>query len=174
MSSIIILIGKAQSGKTTISNYISSLYKYSQIAIADKLKDLTHLLLQVFDINISREDLDNENKEKYRKYLQQIGTDCCRRIFGEYFWIEQLKFEKDKKYIVSDVRFLSEYEYIKNKYKNVTVIKLSRNIQIELNTHISETEMEQIPYDYLIENNESLEVLYENVKSVVNKIIICE
>ena len=93
MSCFILVAGRTGAGKTTFAEAFTGLSvgyeegseddKFGVYAIADNLKFLTVNLFKVFkDENISIYDLDNNNtKEKYRNYLQQIGTECCRKCF---------------------------------------------------------------------------------------------
>ena len=134
MSCFILVAGRTGAGKTTFAEAFTGLSvgyeegseddKFGVYAIADNLKFLTVNLFKVFkDENISIYDLDNNNtKEKYRNYLQQIGTECCRKCFGDNFWCEMLDKEIEetinsgRSVVISDIRYQNEIDYFKKKY----------------------------------------------------------
>lgn len=160
MKSVLFITGYAGSGKSYVSDYISRKYGYKQFALGDKVKELTFKLLKLFEVPInSIDDLYNENKQKYRKYLQQIGTECCRGVLGNNIWcktlFQQIRYES--KIIITDLRFMNELEYFKKQYSykfntDIKVIKVENKNIIKMN-HQSENEIDSLKYDYLIRND---------------------
>lgn len=157
--SIILVTGKSGSGKSTLSKYIVDNYdSYIEVALADKLKQLTFKLLQLFDVKInSIDDLYNiETKNKYRKYLQNIGTECCRDVFGDDFWCDMLKLDLSKNIIISDIRYVNEMNYFMNKYSDHDIISIKvvkKNSSTTFNNHSSELDIDQLQTDFTIEND---------------------
>lgn len=157
--SIILVTGKSGSGKSTLSKYIVDNYdSYIEVALADKLKQLTFKLLQLFNVKIdSIDDLYNiETKNKYRKYLQNIGTECCRDIFGDDFWCDMLKLDLSKNIIISDIRYANEMNYFMNKYSDHDIISIKvvkKNSSTTFNNHSSELDIDQLQTDFTIEND---------------------
>ena len=157
--SIILVTGKSGSGKSTLSKYIVDNYdSYIEVALADKLKQLTFKLLQLFDVKInSIDDLYNVNtKNKYRKYLQNIGTECCRDVFGDDFWCDMLKLDLSKNIIISDIRYVNEINYFMNKYSDHDIISIKvvkKNSSTTFNNHSSELDTDQLQTDFTIEND---------------------
>lgn len=157
--SIILVTGKSGSGKSTLSKYIVDNYdSYIEVALADKLKQLTFKLLQLFNVKIdSIDDLYNVNtKNKYRKYLQNIGTECCRDVFGDDFWCDMLKLDLSKNIIISDIRYANEMNYFMNKYSDHDIISIKvvkKNSSITFNNHSSELDIDQLQTDFTIEND---------------------
>ena len=157
--SIILVTGKSGSGKSTLSKYIVDNYdSYIEVALADKLKQLTFKLLQLFDVKIdSIDDLYNVNtKNKYRKYLQNIGTECCRDVFGDDFWCDMLKLDLSKNIIISDIRYANEMNYFMNKYSDHDIISIKvvkKNSSTTFNNHSSELDIDQLQTDFTIEND---------------------
>lgn len=175
MKSLILICGNAGAGKTTITKMITEKYnKYVNIALGDKVKELTFKLLKIFNIPItSIDDLyDTEKKKQYRYYLQNIATEAIRETFGKDIWCN-LIYETVKNndfVIISDIRFMNEVEYFTEKFKkSVHVIKVVKN-DIEIMNHQSETEINTLPYDTLIENNGTLEQLQSKVINIVDSI----
>lgn len=157
--SIILVTGKSGSGKSTLSKYIVDNYdSYIEVALADKLKQLTFKLLQLFNVKIdSIDDLYNVNtKNKYRKYLQNIGTECCRDVFGDDFWCDMLKLDLSKNIIISDIRYVNEMNYFMNKYSDHDIISIKvvkKNSSTTFNNHSSELDTDQLQTDFTIEND---------------------
>ena len=157
--SIILVTGKSGSGKSTLSKYIVDNYdSYIEVALADKLKQLTFKLLQLFNVKIdSMDDLYNiETKNKYRKYLQNIGTECCRDVFGDDFWCDMLKLDLSKNIIISDIRYVNEMNYFMNKYSDHDIISIKvvkKNSSTTFNNHSSELDTDQLQTDFTIEND---------------------
>lgn len=169
MKSIILLTGLAGSGKSTIAEYIVKTYGYKEFTLAEKLKELTFKILQVFGIQIeSINDLYDVNKKSaYRHYIQQIGTECMRATFGNDFWCKQVdEMIKDEQFIIiSDVRFLNEEQYFKSRY-NVITVKIIRD-GIQTMNHQSEQEIDSIKYNYIVRNNGSIEALHKTVDTLM-------
>lgn len=125
-----------------------------------------------------------------RRLLQLLGTDCGRNIIHPNIWINSLmseyKFEGckndgnscdtpngncDSRYcfpnwIISDVRFPNELKAVKDR-KGIT-IRINRNKVVE-NEHESEIALDNATFDYIIENNGTIEELVEKVKQILIK-----
>lgn len=157
----------------TDSKVDESISTYRTIAFADKLKYVVALIFNIEDPELLwDEDFKNsENSLKltakdgyiytYREILQKFGTEAGRAVHRD-LWINSLfaGLDKDKNYIITDVRFINEAEAcLKNK---ATLIRITRNVN-QMN-HASETELDNYEsFDYIIENNGSLEDLINKV-----------
>ena len=179
---LILVSGKAGSGKTTFSDHIVSMNNnVISFALADKVKELTFKLLQIFRINIkSIEDLNNvKTKEKYRKYMQQIATEAMRTTFGQNFWCEQIfgkineVIKEGKNVIISDVRFINEQEYFKSKFDNVKCVMIKRKAVEKEPNHESEN-TSQLHYDFEINNDGTMEEFKTTINNVVSELIMNE
>lgn len=125
-----------------------------------------------------------------RILLQYIGTDLFRKLIHENVWVnatmidykfncrpiylEPQRFEPDliaieeSKWIITDVRFPNEADAIKQR-KGIN-IRLQRNSDIEqVNEHLSETALDLYQFDYVINNNGTIEELIEQVKQILIK-----
>ena len=175
--SIILVTGKSGSGKSTLSKYIVDNYdSYIEVALADKLKQLTFKLLQLFNVKIdSIDDLYNVNtKNKYRKYLQNIGTECCRDVFGDDFWCDMLKLDLSKNIIISDIRYANEMNYFMNKYSDHDIISIKvvkKNSSTTFNNHSSELDIDQLQTDFTIENDFS-DSFFKKIDDTLNDYLI--
>lgn len=183
MKTIILVAGKARSGKDYISNkIIEELNSNECIAVkaafADELKRNICTLL-----NISLDELNElknseepfcKNGTTVRQMLQRFGTDIVRK-FDELHWVKILaKFinETDYKYyFISDFRYPSEKEiskFIKDNYKIITVNIISNNIKIKSNDHSSETSLSDYKFDMVIDNTDYTKKDYLNILKYLN------
>ncbi|RTK92531.1 MAG: hypothetical protein EKK61_03795 [Rickettsiales bacterium] len=130
-----------------------------------------------------------------RKLLQEIGTDAMRDVIHPNIWINALfsdykpigdypiikedKYIKDEyiypNWIITDVRFPNELEAIKDK-KGIS-IRLEREQEFSMfneeaiskHSHPSETALDNAEFDYVIDNNGTIEELIEKVKEILIK-----
>jgi len=168
---IIGITGKIGSGKSTVSNYIVNKYNYTEYSMASPLKEIASIF------GFSHEQLHGTQEQKLQKhsvwdisartFLQKVGTEMFRDIhtiipdmkIEKTIWVDlfKQKYKKDPKmYVISDVRFLDEANMIKELggviIKTVRINNISSESKIE-HSHISETEMEQIQPDFVIDND---------------------
>ena len=184
---ILLLVGEAESGKSFMTKYILDNYvNYVEFALGDKLKHFTFEILKLCNIPInSLDELYNINtKNKYRHYLQKIGTECCRKIFGENIWCDTIAkditkcIENEKNIIISDIRFMNEQQYFIRKYNNrnmkIYTIKVNRidgynSLSQQEREHQSEMEINNIKYDFVV-NNDMTNNFYNNIDELMNSI----
>lgn len=166
----ILLIGKSGSGKSSVAKYIQNKYNYRIMSLGDKVKQVVYLILRYFDIPINGiNDLyDTTKKETYRKYLQFIGTDIGRNIIGENVWCNAIfdEYAASDDVVIDDIRFRNELEIFNDKSFDTLVIRIKR-IGENNYDHISEKELEELPYDELIINDGDLKELYKAVDDIM-------
>ena len=106
-----------------------------------------------------------------RELLQKFGT-AIRNEVCDDFWVKVcLKdYSESQNWIISDVRFKSEIEGIKQ-FNNITL--RINNPNAGAGNHVSEVDLDDYKFDYVINNNGSLEDLLFKVKEfcLINKII---
>lgn len=127
-----------------------------------------------------------------RKLLQLLGTECGRQIIHPNIWVNALfadykTFGETKQYsnstpkdndypnwIITDVRFPNELEAIK-KHNGLT-IRINRDSVLrtgkvfDTDNHESETALDDYQgFDYVIDNNGTIEELKEVVKDILIK-----
>jgi hypothetical protein len=100
-----------------------------------------------------------------RQILQAFGTNLMRRYLGDNLWIN-LTLNNDKNLIISDQRFFIENDAVKNIGTIIHIIRPGN----EISKHPSEKELVKMyqkkQYDYLINNNGSLEDLFNECKLI--------
>lgn len=171
-------LGKKGSGKTTASNFLVNELNFINKTFAEPLKKACQDLFLLEDDQIygnKKEEIDKRWGCSPRKILQFIGTDLLRNninkimpnigdnIFIDIFkvWYEE---NKEKNIVISDVRFKNEIDFIHN--NGGIIIKLDRNNDNN-DKHESEY-INNLEYDYIINNNFLLENLNKNIIDIYN------
>ena len=121
--------------------------------------------------NIKLEDLNNrDKKERYRTLMQQISTDCIKKVISENVWIDIVKQKiinsKHENIVIDDIRFKNELFELSNLNKNVLIIKLTRDCEIK-SEHISEHDLDDTIVPNIINNNGTKEELFKLVDSLI-------
>ena len=184
---IIAVIGKKRSGKDTFADYLVNNYGFKKYGFGNPVKEICKLM---FDF--SQEQIDTDLKEEKdirwnitpRETFQIIGTEFGRNFinqklpnlncYNEQFWIrkfelwyyKQIKLNPNIKIVISDVRFLNEFECLKK--LNAVFVKISRNTGL-LDNHISENNLNNISshnIDITIDNNLSLQDFYGKIQAM--------
>lgn len=170
MSVKIAFAGKARSGKDTACDFLIKEYGGTKVAFAKPL----------YDILYYAQDRCGISRSKDRKFLQYIGTEWGRSI-NNNMWVD-LALHSVPRYgnvFLSDLRFPNELQALKQ--AGWVCIKLVRQedqvgddrISDSEKTHTSETSLDSIPdseFEYVIENNSSMEVFREKLSSIYQNI----
>jgi hypothetical protein len=183
----IAIFGNANSGKNTVAELIIKhldLKKkdYKIVAFAEPMKAIIKIAIPsaneecLYGKSELRTEiipgyyLDNNGEFlTHRKALTDLGA--FFRKYNEQVWIKCLDydFKKSEKqcYIVSDGRFINEFNYLKG--QGFILIKVKRN-GLGIGTDVSETEQKLIPdesFDYIINNDKSLKKLSKTIKRML-------
>ncbi len=169
---IIILSGKARSGKDTSMEIIKNYYE----SINKKVICLFYAsYIKEYAKNIS--DWDGSDETKPRTLLQVLGTDIIRNTIDKKFFINRT-IEDIKVYskffdiiIIGDARFPEEIEDIKNTFNDVISVHIVRkdmNILTDKEKmHITETALDGYDkFDYEINNDGTIEDLESKLKEI--------
>ena len=181
---IILINGKARSGKDFASQILLKKLKNSKkLAFADKIKtlicDIFNITLEEFnDFKNNHYDLKyNDKSLTFRELIQNFG-ESSKDLFGKDFWINQIindiESSKEDYIIISDFRFLIEYETLVKYFGKDKIVSLhiqDKNLEnFENNdTHISENNLKGFEFDYVIDNSiKDPEILEDYLKSFIN------
>lgn len=183
---IISISGKIGSGKDTIADIIMQYTPYHRWQVkkfAGKLKDIAEILTGVPKINFEdqefkQQDMGPEWGMTYRDLLQKLGTEAMRSGLHKNVWVNalfadyQFNIEEDEQihyWIITDSRFPNELAAVK-KHNGIT-IKVIRDSGNTIGiTHTSETALDNYTeWDYVIDNNGTLEELKTQVLSILEK-----
>jgi hypothetical protein len=174
--------------------------KWTELAFADKLKEICSIIFNRAKYNFDSQDFKNETVSKefwyyqnkmsnkifnvipegepehyfvlikptYRQMMQKIGTDLFKNNINPNIWIDLLdkQIKKGKHYIITDLRFKDEYNFIKNKTKKNYIVKIL-NDNVESMNHISENDLNNAEFDYVINNNGSIDDLIKEVRKML-------
>lgn len=178
MTHIIAFAGRKQSGKTSCSNFITTLFPENFVKIynfADPLKQ--DICINILGLTYEQcyGDDDKKNivtdiewdgkKLTAREVMQFIGTDIFRKMKNDVWagaTINRIKQESPKVAVIADCRFPNEVKSIKD--AGGLVVKLTRN---PFNSdHSSETALDYKNYDHsnfdLIITNHFMSIDHQN------------
>ena len=190
----IALCGKANSGKNTTANFLDkeirrcsiNLGKTNIIAFADPIKKMVGTMFphipkkHLYGSSKFRSEIiegaydKNNNPLTVRQALIDIGTNLGRS-YKESIWLEAfehsyneaLKIDNKSIIIVPDLRFINEFNYLKD--KGFVMIRIMRSNSLIIN-HSSETQQDEIPdnkFNFIIDNNKDLFFLKDQIKSYI-------
>jgi hypothetical protein len=189
---IIGLCGTQGSGKDTVANILISEYGFVKITFASTLKDIVAILFSwprdlleglTEESRLWRETVDDFWSGKLsipsftpRKALQMIGTDLFRIHFNNDIWISivennigvMLKNNPNMNIVISDCRFANEFTLIKQFSDSHIITILRENNSTNKIAHSSETEWVNYNFDAILQNDNSIDDLKSNLKSLLS------
>ena len=176
-SKIIILSGKARTGKDTSGLYFKEYYeskgfKVKLLAYASYIKMYAKEII----------DWDGTDETKPRSFLQELGTEIIRERIDKLFFVNRI-IEDIKVYsfffdviVITDARVEEEIVNLKRCFKDVVSINVERpGFVNELNTneqkHLTEVGLDRFEgYDYILVNDSSLDELRNKVNNIGDEI----
>ena len=193
---ILAISGKAQAGKDTIGqmlayfftprenyNYIdySTInnwypcskweHKYFALPLKEIISDILGCNIhKLNDNNFKESKIEWLNNMTVRELLQKFGTGIRNTVHSD-FWVNLLfnDYYEDSNWIITDVRFNSEVNKIKN--LDGIIIRVNRD-SAGAGNHISETELDNYKFfDFVITNNGTLEDLFNKVHNLYMNLI---
>jgi dephospho-CoA kinase len=171
---IIGLSGYASAGKDTVSQILVDKFGYKRMAFADSIRDILYTLNPLAQKGIYIKQLVDEygwdiakQDPEVRRLLQVLGTEVGREFFGDDIWVDTLiaKIEPEDKVVITDVRFPNEAREIN--YLAGQIWRVNRNGIEAVNEHVSETQMDNYDFDFVINNNGSLEDLEQYITALI-------
>lgn len=170
----LIFSGKAQRGKDTSAmiayeELTNSGHKVLIIHYADLLKWMCQMYF----------NWDGKKDDAGRTILQKVGTDTIRKQDPDYWvrWvIDFIKlFPNEWEYVlIPDCRFPNEIELMKEAFNTVVHLRVDRPgfispLTYEQQSHISETALDNYPYDILLTNT-TMHALREQIIAVIDEL----
>lgn len=172
------LAGLAGAGKDTVRNMLEEEHDFTGIAFADPIRNMVGALLAdngfstkwMFERHLKEQPVDGLDLS-YRHLAQTLGTEWGRHLQAD-FWlrIAQSRIEHHRKtgarkFVISDVRFVNETQWIKDQGGEVWLIK--RPGIAAVRDHESERQIAEITADRVIDNSGSIEDLWTFVNDVL-------
>lgn len=170
------LTGYAGSGKDTVRQILEGRAGFTGIAFADPVREMLGVLLDNCQVHRSWM-VDRDKKEQpmpkidasYRKMAQTLGTDWGCNMVDPDLWVKVAAARIDildktarAGIVVSDVRYPNEAAMIKERGGHIWHI-LRPGVQ-PVREHSSEQHIRTIPYDYVIDNQSSIQNLIHATK----------
>lgn len=176
-----VLLGKMRSGKDTIAEYAIDKYGFTRFAFGDGIREVCRLLFpeQMKDGNKPRSLLQNVGQS-----MRQIDNDvwvnrCFNDIKNERWKATKAMGSDVLNPIITDLRQPNEYD--KCKREGFIFIKVQCDEDIRLKRilekndnfdkkdlrHETELHIDTFEYDYLINNDGSLEDLYRQFDEII-------
>jgi dephospho-CoA kinase len=178
----ILLTGLMGSGKTLVADRIVSEFGNTKLSMAKWIKSTVASHYHLAEINKSLVI----NDKPMRSILQEIGM-YMRAVDPRWHIdevINEIKTKKVKNFVIDDIRFKNEIDVIKSHYDCIT-IKLEctkprrlerlivRDMVVPTEAQLSESselEVNNLDYDYLIENNGNIDDLFDKVSKIIRSI----
>lgn len=191
------LAGLAGSGKDEVAKHLIEHHGFSKVAFADPVREAVLALDPI--VYIPGEFLSDEVKlwgdyllystviewlgyEKakkipdVRRYLQRMGTEVGRQVFGQDFWVDLAMKRADDiggRVVFTDTRFANEVAAILD--RDGYIIYVHRPGVTAPNDHASEAYAKACAndaglYDYRIDNDGTLEELTAKVDALMGEI----
>ncbi len=192
---VIGLSGLARSGKDTAAEFLikelTSIGSVSKrYAFADELKRIAEYagepVLNAFNAHceshgdqysqISNENYYENKTEMSRAMLLFIGkvTSCVNKDYFISNVIQKISVDRIEYPVITDIRFKKEQSYLKDYYVNsfihINIVNSRIDTSAKCYKDASETECLKFKYDYIIENNGTLEELELKMKDLAKRI----
>ena len=184
------LVGLIGSGKDTVAERLVTHHGYKRDSFAKSLKDAVSSMFnwdrEMLEGNTKssrhwREQPDKFWSEKMGKeitprwVLQYFGTEVMRQGMYDAIWVDSVIGRyKGENTVISDTRFQNEIKTIKAHGGKILLVKrgeLPTREEMQNNgSHQSEWDWMGSNFDYIIENNSSIEGLNANVDQFIHQL----
>lgn len=180
---IIALSGYGGAGKDSVADVLVEEYGFKRYAWADTLRLAAAALNPIVAVdpygavihyNHAIEEVGyNEAKFKYpevRILLQRLGTEVGRELIGDNVWVDatlaRIARECDPfdDVVITDTRFKNEAAVVKERQYSY-VVRVNRPGVGPAGDHPSEVDLDDYPFDRVIDNDGTLDELAETVKT---------
>ena len=199
MPKIIAICGAKRCGKDVLAEHLVNKYNYERVAFANPLKLAVKSLFNFDDDQVGigkdegtdRKDIVDERwgitpraalqffgTEIMQEKIQELLPDMKRNFFANTLtnYIRNAgNSENDKRFVISDLRFIHEYEMLLNmpniNIKDITIVRVirpSENRAKEQDPHVSELEYVNIPYDIIMINNGTIDDYIRRFEQIIS------
>lgn len=183
--SVIAITGFKRSGKDVMGKYLVDNCGFVRYAFADPIREVCQT---VFDWDSEYMERHKEEVDPFwgispRYAMQWIGTegfqyylpqDCplFSETTGRIVWVKKFlrwhERTQNKRVVITDMRFHHELDTLEEYLGNdIISIRVDRDSVEPNDTHASEQDIPDLNVDFEIENNGSLEELYEQIDFLV-------
>jgi len=179
---VILISGKSNTGKGVLSSIIES-------NLIKQNKHVIRCSLSTYIRNVAKEDyywdgIDTLESRKFMAESYRIGTEFYPYHMARRVWERDIKpySNKDTIAIVESFREKVNYDYFCNRLLDKGIIDKITTIRVirpdfnaiqdkDMENHVSESDVDNFKFDYVIENSGTIEELYEKLDGLVGNII---
>jgi dephospho-CoA kinase len=176
---IICITGKAGAGRDTLADIMKTNFEFMGYKVL-----ITHFAGILKFVCKEWCGWNGLKNEEGKTLLQRVRTNIVRAQDKNYwvnFMCDMLRFfgaEFDY-IIIPDCRFINEYEVLREKGYDVSVVKIKRpntegGLTEEQSNHISEKEQDKIKADYVIDNSKDILALRSKTFLLLTNFIVQE
>lgn len=190
MAKLILVSGKKRSGKDYSTSLLAGSLRSRGYSVEVKsfAEPMKHILSVIFGVGLGTiETAKNEphnfpvvmtqsNTEAnvvrfstdMRQILQRFGSDAMKPIFGDDVWVrlmdQYVQSSSANFIIVPDFRFLIEH------ISSATTIRIKCNLAESADQHVSEIELDDFAFDYVL-NNDNHQLTQQDLDNFVNMLL---
>lgn len=169
---------QARVGKDAVAEILVEEHGFKRIGFADALKQMAlkiNPIVNEYGVEY-REELGSYGSEtakdtnpNIRIFLQRLGNEA-RHTFGEGCWVDVVRdrmhrgnafTQIEDDWVISDMRYENEAEYVKG--NGGWTVNVRRPGIGAANGHISEHALDDLVYDFILDNDGRLEDLHSKV-----------
>lgn len=187
MKHIVLLCGYARCGKDTVAEYLCSKHSYTNMKFARKLKLILKILFGFTDEQLEhnkhvvdaywgvspRQAMEFIGTEMFQYYIQKLLPNQSRNFWANSL-LNDIETDSSDKIVVSDLRFVHEYECFVRHFKHdkISVIRIvNQNATNDNSSHVSNNEHLQIKTDYVVHNNGTINDLHHAIEKLLTKMV---
>lgn len=178
---LVMLMGNRGAGKGSIAEHLRDSLGYVPRGFADPLYEslstlnpwirVDHGMFSRYNSLVAEHGVDyvKRNYPEVRTYLQLLGTECGRHVFGTQCWLKiaEKRSRNDRYTVFFDVRFPNEVAWGRTQLS--LFIHVTSDREEPQGTHVSEYSIDAAKEsDYTIENNGTLSELHTKVDKVLD------
>lgn len=197
-SHLIGVLGLKRSGKDTFASRLVDAHGFTRLAFADVMREallaldpyVTHVEMWEEEslgaslyVGTRLERLSDyvglhgweraKGHPEVRRLLQRFGTEAGRNIHGEDVWVNLTAAQVAAvpgPVVITDVRFPNEVDYVRrNGGKTARITRAG--IVPDPNGHASETSVNDIPVNFSVANNSSVEALHAIADAIASTVL---
>lgn len=160
---IFITNGMARCGKDTFAKFLNELIPTMKYSSIDKVKDIAYLC--------GWEGGKTERDRKFLSDLKLLTTEYSDMPFKKIKeMVNKFNNDKDHSIMLIDIREPDEIERAKSVFKAKTIL-IENNRVKHISSNMADANVFSYKYDYVIQNNGTLEEFKENIEKFYRSIL---
>lgn len=172
--------GKPHSGKDTIANFLIPLLNLKRFGPSVQVKKATAAMFNIPEEYLYDEKMKDQIDSfwgiSYREMAQKVGNESSRKIFGEDFWMRHVNkyLETIPNYldgiVLADIRYANEAAWVKDNGGVMIFVNRGDRPIASNESHEAERGLDSGLANIVIENNGTIDALYEKVSIFINNV----